>query len=240
MLFSKKTLLIMILAVIAGLALLVSVSYTDACRLQEVTLNEQPIKGWEGRLALSAEKSVVRQPVDSLVNLLIKAPDIYRVDVSYDFPDRIDIRTNNFEPVCFLLDAASGRLFGLTESARVVSLEHSEFDWEHPVLTSVDAGRVFGYCGDVRVSVVVAELEKLRDANLVLYRLIDEVDFGYDSFVQVSLSGLPYRLTVSVENFQEDMLEFVEFVSRFAPDLEGVTSIDMRFENMIVCRGRKS
>ena len=44
MLFSKKTLLIMILTVIVGSGLLFSVSYTDACRLEEVTLNEQPIK----------------------------------------------------------------------------------------------------------------------------------------------------------------------------------------------------
>ncbi|UCG63095.1 MAG: hypothetical protein JSV52_07375 [Candidatus Zixiibacteriota bacterium] len=239
MLFSRKTLLIMILTVIAGSVLLFSVSYTDACRLQEVTLNEQPIRSWEGKLALNAEKSIVRQPVDSLAGTLIAAPDIYKVDVSYELPGRIEIKTNNFEPVCFLVDAGSGELFGLTEQARVVSLQHSEFDWEHPVLTSVMAGPAYGYCHDVRVGVVVEQLERLRNVNVVLYRLISEIDFGQKSYVLVSLSGLPYRLKVRVESFREDMLEFVEFVSRFAPDLEGVTTIDMRFENMIIC-GRKS
>lgn len=237
--FSKRTLLIMILTVIAGSVLLFSVSYTDACRLEEVTLNEQPVKAWDGKLVLSADRSIVRQPVDSLAGLLIAAPNVYKVDVSYELPGRIKIKTNNFEPVCFLVDAGTGKLFGLTEQARVVSLEHSEFDWEHPVVTSVVAGPVYDFCDDVRVGVVVEHLERLRDANLVLYRLINEVDFGYESHVLVSLSGLPYRLKVGVETFHEDMLEFVEFVSRFAPDLEGVTTIDMRFENMIIC-GRKS
>ena len=238
--FSKRTVLIMVTGVIMSAALLIGVNYTDACRLEQVTINDKPVEGWRTKLVLKDGRSVLRQPADSLADLMMRASNVFKVDISYELPDRIDIRTNNFEPVCFVVDAASGKMFGLTDEARVVSLENSEFNWEHPVLTSVLAGPLYDFCQDVRVSVIVDHLEWLRDDNIVLYRLIDEIDFGYDTFVQVALTGLPYRLKVRAESFHEQMQEFVEFVSRFDPDLSDVRVIDMRFDNMIICDGGKS
>lgn len=237
--FSKRTVLILITVVVMSAALLVGVNYTDACRLQQVTLNDTPLENWQSKLVLDANRSVLRQPADSLAQLMMKASDVFKVDISYELPDRIEIRTNNFEPVCFVVDAGSGRLLGLTKDARVVSLKNAEYNFEHPVLTSVSAGPLFGFCKDIRVSVIVEHLEMIREDNIVLYRLIDEIDFGFESFVQVTLTGLPYRLKVRAENFRDQMQGFVEFVSRFAPDLNGVGMVDMRFDNMIICDGGK-
>ncbi len=240
MLFSKKITTLLILTTLVGMALLIGVNYTDACRLSEVTLNHTPIEKWDDGLGLKSDAPIVRQPIDNLAATLIEASDVFKVDIFYRLPSRIDVRTNNFEPVCFLLDAGSGRLFGLTEQARVVLLDNCDVDWEHPIITSVMAGQVFGLCSDARVGVIVEQLEWLRRDNIDLYRLIDEIDLGYESYVQVALSGLPYRLKVRAENFHKEMNEFVTFVGRFAPDLDGVTSIDMRFDAMIICAGGKS
>ena len=240
MLFSKKVTLILISVATAGLALLFTVNYTDACRLNEVRLNQAPLENWQEELGLNASRSVVRQPMDRLAEFLIGDKNVFKVDVAYTLTGRLDIRTNNFRPVCFLVDAGSGKMFGLTDEARVVSLKNSEFGWEHPILTSVQAGSVYDHCSDARVAVVVEQLERLRWDNVDLYRLIDEIDFGVETFVQVALSGLPYRLKIRAENFHAEVTEFVQFVSRFAPDLEGVTSIDLRFDDMIICAGGKS
>ncbi len=239
MLFSKKVTLILISLVTAGLALVITVNYTDACRLNEVRLNQTPLVDWQEDLGLNASRSVVRQPVDSLAERLIADKDVFKVDVAYTLTGRLDIETNNFRPVCFMVDAGSGKMYGLTDRARVVSLKNSEFGWEHPVLTSVLAGPVYDHCSDARVAVVVEQLERLRRDNIDLYRLIDEIDFGVENFVQVALSGLEYRLKIRAENFHAEAIQFVEFVSRFAPDLEGVTSIDLRFDDMIICAGGK-
>jgi len=239
MLLSKKTMLLLLCVATMGLALLITTNYTDACRLEEVTLNRQAVDEWDARLGLCPQKSIMRQPLDSLAQQLLASKNVFKVDISYHLPDKIDIMLNDFEAVCFLVDASSGELYGLTDRARVVELENGRVNWEHPVLTSVKAGAVYRQCPDARVAVIVEQLEQLREENIDLYRLIDEVDFAYENFVQVSLSGLPYRLKVRTENFCREMMQFVEFVSRFVPDLTGVNAIDMRFDGMIICAGGK-
>jgi len=239
MLLSRKVTLLVLGAAVVCLALIITTNYTDACLLEEVTLNREPVPEWGERFGLHPDRSIVRQPVDSLTELLLDAKNVFRVDVSYRLPDRIDITLNDFEPVCFLLDASSGVMYGLTDDARVVTLDNGRVNWEHPVLTSVQTGALYRYCPDARVGVLVEQLEQLRGENIDLYRLIDEIDLAHKSFVQVSLSGLPYRLKAGAEDFCEEMIQFVEFVSRFVPDLSEVNSIDMRFGGMIICAGGK-
>lgn len=239
MLLSRKTTLMLLLAAIVCLATLLTTNYSDACRLEEVTLNRQAIEEWHARFGLHPEKSIVRQPVDSLAGSLLASANVFKVDISYRLPSGIDIVLNDFEIVCFLVDAHSGVLYGLTDKARVATLGKGSENWDHPVLTSVAAGPIYGFCSDARVGVVVEQLQRLRAENIDLYRLIEEIDFGHESFLQVSLAGLPYRLKIRAERLFEDMMQFVEFVSRFVPDLSGVSAIDMRFDGMIICAGGK-
>lgn len=237
--FSKRTTLVLTAVAIICATLVVGVNYTDACRLQQVTINKQPLPDWQDRLVLNANKSVLRQPADDVARHFLKSSDVFKVDIRYSLPDRIDIRTNNFAPVCFVVDMSSGKMFGLTSEARVVSLKNSEYSLENPVLTSVAVGSLYGHCKDIRVGVIVEHLQRLKEDNAVLYGLIDEIDFGSGNFVYVALTGLPYRLKMRAENFHQQILGFVEFVSRFAPELDHVKTIDMRFDNMIICDGGK-
>lgn len=239
MFFSGKVNLILAVTVMLGTTLLILVHSTDVCRLEAVTLNGERIDDWSNRYGLRQDNSLFRQPLDSLAEDLISEPQILKVDISYSLPHRVDVRTNDFEPVCFLLDASTGKLFGLDRKARTIPLERIDIDWEHPVLTSVNARKLFSYCDDVRANVVVRQLEQLRRENIDLYRLIDEIDFADRGFLKVAISGLPYRLKVRAEYFLKDVDKFVEFVSRFAPDLEGVTMLDTRCDGMIICAGEK-
>ena len=216
---------------------MVTVHYTGACRLESVKVNEREISDWSTRLGLQEGKSIYRQPVDSLAWALLGKRDVFKVDIDYSFPGTIDIKVNDFEPVCFALDKYTGKMFGLNREGRVISLKDHEFSWEHPVLTSLTVGKPYDYCEDVRTLVLVNCLEQLRGENIDLYRLIYEIDLGSDSFVRVALSGLDYRLKVRAEYFLEDISRFVEFVSKFDPQLEGVSSIDLRCDGMVICGG---
>ncbi len=128
---------------------------------------------------------------------------------------------------------------GLDEQARLIPLRDDESDWEHPVLTSLEAGKLFEHCRDARVSVIVSELEQLRRDNVDLYRLIEEIDFGAEAYLYVTVSGLQYRLKLRAESFVDDLGRFVEFVGSFNPVLDSVTMVDLRFDQMIVCTERK-
>lgn len=238
MTLSGKTMLLLTAVVIAGTSLLVVVNYTDACRLKNVSYNNKGIDNWQEKFGLDGSRSVVKQPVDSLASVLLGRKDVFKVDVDYSLGGSIDIRTNSFEPVCFLLDKSGGRIYGVNRQARLISLENLQFAWEHPVLTSLDAGRLHQSCPDVRVAVVIEQLEQLRDSKIDLYRLVDQIDFGHADHLQVTISGLPYRLRVRAEWLKHDLQRFIEFAGKFAPGLDSVEMVDLRFDEMIICSNR--
>ncbi len=232
---SLRIKLVLLVVTVFGVTMLVAVKYTRACRLTTVTYNSSQVTGWETKYGLDDSSPIVSQPVDSLAQALISKRSVFKVDISYKFPSSLDIRTNNFDPVSFLVDRYSGKMYGVLESGRIVDLNNCDLDWEHPVLTSVSVGRLYGHSDDSRVDVVVRELQDIRENTMDLYRLIDEIDFGNSSFLKVSIAGLPYRLKVHAETLSNDVHKFVEFVSRFNPDLTDVTLMDLRFDDMIIC-----
>lgn len=237
-LLSKKIVLLLFASIIMGISLLVFVNYTDACRLKKVRFNNKDVDSWQTRYGLDSNNSILKQPLDSLAQSLIKGKSVFKVDIKYSLLHGIDINTNNFSLVSFLQDKKSGKTYGLNEDARIISLNNCDFTWEHPVLTTTSAANQFNYCDDVRIKVIIDQLKQLRNENVDLYRLIEEIDFGNVRFLQVSIAGLPYRLKVRAGSFLENLDKFVEFVSRFEPDLNDVTLLDLRYDEMIICTGR--
>ena len=238
--FKKRINIYLVTGILVGAAFSAYVKYADACRLHEVSVNSCSVKNWSDRYGLREGESIIDQPLDSLAEALLDRKDIYRVDLSYSLPDNLQIRVNNMSPVGFVLDRISGKLYGLDRQARLVELNQSETEWERPVFTSVKTGRLFSRCADVRIKVVLDQLEQLYEKNIDLYRLVDEVDFGNRTFLKVSLAGLNYRLKLRSENFLTDMERFVEFLTGFEPDLEQVKMLDLCFDDMIIAKVGKN
>ncbi|UCD64700.1 MAG: hypothetical protein JSW34_04490 [Candidatus Zixiibacteriota bacterium] len=235
----KKVMWILTALTVVGVGSLTVVNYSDACLLKEVTYNRGPVDDWQNAFGLSAERSVVRQPVDSMAQALLERKSVFKVDVDYSLAGGIDITINDFEPACFLLDSASGDLYGVSHEGRVIGLRYLEFSWEHPVLTSLKAGRLHSRCEDARVTVVVEQLKLLRRENIDLHRLVDEIDFAKEDHLRLTIAGLPYRLKVRAERLFDDLGRFMEFVSRFSPDMDNVRTVDLRFDEMVICaRGK--
>ena len=233
---TRRKIILLSLAVFA-VAIVLLVNFTEVCNLEAVTLNGEPLERWHNEYGLSGEKMIFDQPVDSLAATLLQRDGIVKVDIDYRLPGEMNIRTNNFEPVCFVLDKESGKIKGLNAQARVVSLGNTSLEWENPVITNVSAGLLYDFCDDPRVRKVVPRLVELREENIDLYRLIDEIDFGAVDRLSVSISGLPYRLIVTVDGIVGDLNEFVEFLENFDADLESARTFDLRFDNMIVQAG---
>ncbi|MCK4607606.1 MAG: hypothetical protein KAU35_09950 [candidate division Zixibacteria bacterium] len=239
-LLSRKTMLILAAVAVLGLTLAVAADFTDACRLEQVSLDGQPLDDWQERFTMLQPESHLDQPLDSLAGLLLRKPDVFRVDLSYSTLHTLEVRTNRFTPACFVLEESTGRLRGLDSRARLVPLHFPLDNWEHPVFTRARTGEMFAQCKDGRVELMVRQLGTLRDKHRDLYRLIDEIDFGYDGYLEVTVSGLPYHLQVRAETFPADMDRFVEFVTSFGPDLRGVSIVDLRFNSMVICTGGKT
>jgi len=221
--------------ILLGVIGLIALNYTGIFKLEIVTVNASVVEIDNSSFQLISGQSVIRQPLDSLANKLLKKNNIYKVNIDYELPNEIDIKINHFQPECFVLDRITETVYGLNDCGRVIPLENAEYSWNNPIFTSVAVGRIFDHCNDFRVCQVVTQLIELRNRNLELYRLIDEIDFGNSGYLKVSVDGLPYRLKVRSHNFLNDINRFVEFVSRFQPDLDGVRLMDLCFDDMIVC-----
>ncbi len=236
----KKIKLSLIAFVVFGTTLLSVVNFTDYFKLEIVTVNASELDNWSGKYNLSENNAITNQPLDSLAIALMKKSNIYKVDINYSLPNKIEIKTNHYNPSCFVLDRLSKKIYGLDSDARVVELENSDFSWDNPILTSLTITKPYGFCLDYRVKIVVTELEKLKQQNRDLYCLIDEIDFGNSSVLKISIDGLSYRLKVTHDYLLDDIHKFISFVSRFDPKLEKITLLDLRYDEMIVCsQGKK-
>ena len=240
MMLPKKIKLSLIAFIVFGTTLLSVVHFTDYFALETVSVNASELDDWSAKYNLYENRPITDQPLDSLASMLMKKNNIYKVDINYKLPNTIEIKTNNYKPVSFVLDRRTKKIYGLDSDARVVLLDNSDYTWDNPILTSLTITKPFGFCQDHRVKTVVQVLQKLKKQNRDLYCLIDEIDFGNNGFLKVSIDGLPYRLKVRYDYLREDIDKFIRFVSRFDPNLENTALLDLRYDEMIVCsQGKK-
>jgi len=231
----RKYRLFALAGLLVGLGLTVTVNFTDACRLRAVTVDGKPVENWRQQFAMLRPGSLAAQPVERLAKKLLADEDVYKVDVRFELPGGIDVRTNEFRPVCFVVGMETGKLFGLNRRARLIALDAPDINWEQPVFTGLTTGALHSICADPRVLPVIDQLEDLRESRADLYRLLDEIDFGEREYLEVTFAGLPYRLRVRPDHVLEDFDRFVEFTGRYDADLSGVIRMDLRYENMIIC-----
>ena len=218
--------------------LVLAVNFTEACRLQEILLDEKPQTEWSGKYNLKPNRAMLSQSVNELTDSLLARSNVHKVDISYSWPGCLDITTNKFEPACFILDIATGRLVGCDRTSRIVSLDKVEFDWERPILTGIKAGRLYSFSSDVRVQIIIDQLEELRESNIDLYRLVEEIDLSDHRFLSVRLVGWDCKLKVPVLSLASEVERGVGFVEAYTPDLEGVRAMDMRYDGTIICSRR--
>jgi hypothetical protein len=222
-------------ASVVGVALVIVVNYTEVCRLQEVTVNDASVPDWRQRYPMLDTNLGPLQSLQSMAEKMLEDTNVYKVDLSWSLPHRLEINTNRFTPECFLLDEKTARLHGLDDQGRVVPLVRPVDNWERPVLTGLTVHSMFERCSDTRVEVVARKLTRLRHEHRDLLRLIEEVNFADQFGLTVTVAGLPYRLKLRAETMIEDMDRFARFITRFGVDLEEVRLMDLRFDDMIIC-----
>lgn len=210
--------------------------FSDVCRLESISIDGRRMEVPAGFSVLVPDAPVFNQRTDLLAQSILGKRDIYRVSVGVSLPGTIAIATNGFTPVAIAVDQPTGQLYGLIEGGLAVPFDASHIDWNQPVMTSLAVPKPYRQPTDHRVAVVLPELKRLNQTNRDLYRLIEEIDFGNDAFLRVTVSGLPFRVRACAETFGDDLLRFVEFISKYRPDLDSVSEVDMRFANMIVSR----
>jgi len=226
--------------VIVGIVLTWSARYSDAFRLEEVYIDGLAVSDWEEQQSILDTSTVFSQPLDSLAEAILARAGTYKVEVKVSLPHKIEIATNDFSSICFLLDRSTGIMVGLDRQARVVPIQKQYEQWEMPVITGVDADRKYHRSDDPTVTEVVSQLITIHEENLDLFRMIEEIDLSRGKYVRLYLSGLSFTLKVRVGYLNYDLQRFVEFATRYNPSLEDVKEVDLRFSDIIICGGSQS
>lgn len=234
----KRTIGSLVIVLLCG-TIVYGLHFSSTCHLEAVTLDGDTVTDWQGGMGLWADQSVLDQPLDSLADALLARDDIHQVSIRYRLPDRIAIQTNQFSPVAFVVSERTGKLYGLDRGGRVVPLEATVENWERPVLVNAGVESLFAVCRDPRSEIVLCELEALQEGSEDIYRLVAEVDFASPDRVMVSVSGLTPHVWVNADRLADRVQEFMEFVQTYAPRLDSVTVVDMRFADQIICRTGK-
>ena len=232
---SKKIKLIAAGILISGVGFFIVVNYTDACHLENVVINGKSIENWSEHLGLKKNEALVKCPVDSVAQVILAKEKIFKVDVAYRLPNRLEIKTNNFKPVCFVIGQETGKIFGLDEAGRLIGLENAEIDWEQPIFTGVNTGDLFTYCDDYRVPVAIGQLEEIRNNKIDVFRLIDEINFSNSGFLVATLSGLNIKLWVRADRLLDDLNRMVDFIHKYDTDISNLDHLDLRYDDMIIC-----
>lgn len=227
-----KLFLSSIILIAFGIVLLVQ--YTDICNLQAVILNGQEVKSWDQNLGLRSDVPVIKQPIDSLASALLMQQGITHVDIQYRLPSMLMISTNNLDPVCYMIDRATGTYYGIDESGRVVPVDITQSAWDLPIFTGTRVRRLHDYTDDYRVNLVLSQILTLRQTNPSLYRFIEEVDFSHPNYVGLGLQGRPFRLRLPADRFLQRLDEFTTFVDRYHPPLDSTSSFDLSYDDVII------
>jgi len=233
-LFSTRLRLTLLAIVLCGAGLVCVVEFTQWQTLEAVTLDGEPVPNPDRKLGFNTGASVVKQPMESVAQLLLLREQTAKVDMEIELPATLHVRTNRFSPVGLVLDRVTGRLVGLNHDGRTVPLRDDFEDWEHPIITGVGVGRIFERCDDPRVALIVPQLQELADDNLLLYRLIEEIDLSTPGYATVSVSGLPYHLKVTADNLLDQVSSFFEFMEQYRTPIDTSVLVDLRFSHLIV------
>ncbi len=220
--------------ILIALAVVLAIQYTGVCRLEAVTLNGQPVEQWDQKLGLFPDRTVIRQPIDSLATALLEQQGITRVDIQYRLPNMLKISTNSLDPICYMIDRLTGTFFGLDESGRVVPIDIAHANWEMPIFTGLRVRRMHDYTDDYRANLVIPQLQELRRTDPSLYQSIEDVDFSHPNYVGLGFSGRSFRLNVPADRLLQRFDEFNIFVSRYNPPMDSTSCFDMTYDDEII------
>jgi hypothetical protein len=238
-LLNRKIRLYLLSVTVLGLGLYALLDLTGWQRLQAVTLDGIELKDWSRRLELDTAGRTLEQPLEEIAARLLKDKKTAQVSIKYALPDRLQIETNRFDPICFVLDKQSGRLFGMDGLGRSVPLNSSPSDWERPVITGTWSKRLFELCEDPRAALISPQLVRLADENAELFRLVDEIDLSSPQYAVVTLAGLRYQLRVNADRFYDEMIGYIDFLQKYRPEMAETKLLDMRFANMVIQRAAR-
>lgn len=207
---------------------------TKVTELRSVNIDGEASEDWSARYSFATDRPIFHQPLENVAAQIMARRGVVKVDIDYQLPHLLTVRTNDFRPACLATDRLTRLVRGITDDGRVIPLPEDFIDWQQPILSNVTTGKLYGYCEDIRARILVPQLRALRTIDSALFARITETDFTNAEYLLVRLANFPVPARVTEGNFVEQVQAFERFIREFEPNESNVNVFDVRFSNMIV------
>lgn len=184
-------------------------------------------------------RNIVRTPLEEWRAKLLSSPWVRDASLRRALPDTIEVRI--VERVPLAVAHAGETLLLIDDQGEIVD----EFG---PRYRQLDLPIVEGLVpktsdrpavpDTTRVALVAEALQSLRDAGLL--GRVSQIDVSHVRNVSVLLVDDPVLLFVGHQQFAERVQAYLDMKERLAQMVDGVESVDLRFENRVYVRPRKA
>ena len=228
----RKSYIALLVLTVVMAAILYSLGTGDRYALTKVVIDGKLSTNMAEALSLRIGKNIFSQDISPAAELMSRRQGVATVSVRPELPSTIRITTNDLSPQWLAHDAGKRELFGLDEKLRVVKITTAHEMNGKPALTGLTGLTLVLPPKDVRVNMVVNQLNKLESTRPDLYRWVTDVDFSADDYVTIGFAGLDRIALVTPGDLGASVKNFLEIFFGSGDVLANVRVVDMRFNGL--------
>jgi len=154
--------------------------------------------------------NMFRLDKEKLARQILRRDHIENVRISISPPEAIRGEINRFEPAALLV---ADQIYGLDRFCRLIPWDSTWENIDLPVLTGLEAGKMFQPPADYRAAEIVEGIVSIKDELPDLYEQIAEINFSDDVYVGIYLTTGTDRYLATSRDFQTQLLK-LDMVSR--------------------------
>lgn len=223
---------LLFLATIFMLGITLFIKYSDAFDLAEVTTSPENLVNKNDLFAASLGKNIFSISGKRIIDSVIDDKDVFRVDLDYNFPNEIEIRLNEIEPIALVY--SNGSILAIDKSGFISEFKSEKTPINCPVITGAEKCLKYKPVKDICLGLLIEQLKILRDEDNDFYMAISSIDLTPSDYLVVSMDGLKPSIKMYAGDLYRDMEYLRSFLLEFNPDLSEVNWLDLRLEGQII------
>lgn len=211
--------------------------YSGIFVLKTVTFKPDHFSAVPESLSLSAGQNLFGAPIDQAAENLLGKKKVLRVDFDYRFPEGIDIKINDINPVAMIIDGNGRDVYRLDRCCYLLPCEGETEQFDFPIITGLEKLRPYSEARDWRLRLIVEQLNRLKKDCTDFYLAISSIDMSGGELISVYLDGLPFRIDTYAGSLYTSIINLRIFLFDFNPGLGDVKRLDMTSDGLIIAAG---
>jgi len=228
----RKSYVMLLSISIVIMGVMIFVQYSELFAFNEVRFKEGAVVSDTTLFNTARGNNLFKVEFSEFAEDLLANKKVLKVDIDYSLPDGIEVSFNDMKPVAAVL--TSEGLRGISAEEYLIPFDESASGIDCPILTGYDPGELYQKVDDGEVTMVIENLDNLRDKNRDCYLLLSNIDFSSDDFISVYIDGLQTEVIMYPGDLARNMKAIEAFLSDYEPDLSQVKRLDLRSEGMII------